>query len=106
MASRQCVRDIADFQIHQTAHLPSDHAPVTLENGLPCVNLSLLEKRAGMLTDHHLPMERGGLGEGVRQAVGIRVINPDLFTVGIPSSEILYDMNNVFSFNMNITDAL
>ena len=59
VTSRQLVRDIADFQVHQTALLPSDHAFVSLEMRLPAVNLTTLCERAGMLGGHGSLMGEG-----------------------------------------------
>ncbi len=105
VASRQLVCDIVGFHVHQTAHLPSDHAPITLEMRMPRVNLSMLDKRANMLDGHCSPTEGRGRG-GVRRPVGFSDINPDRFTACIPDTEMLYEMNDINSFNINITDAL
>lgn len=101
VASRQLVCDIVDFQVHQTAHLPSGHAPVTLKMRLSRVNLSVLDKRARKLAGHNSPMKWAGWAE---ECVG-RLVS-ELFTVGMPSTETLYDMNNVNSFNTNVTGSL
>lgn len=102
VASRQLVYDIVDFQVHQTAHLPSDDAPVSLEMRLPGVNLFVQCQRASMLGGRGSPLG-GGRGGGVRRPVGFNSINHGLFMNGIPASDMLYDIN---IFNINITNAL
>ena len=107
VASRQLVYDIIDFQVYQTAHLPSDHAPVALELRLPTVDLSMLDKRASMLGCYATLTGGGGArGGGVRRPVGYNAINPDFFVAGIPVPETLYDMNNVNTFNTNVVSVL
>ena len=106
VASHQLVCDIADFQVHQTAFLPSDHAPVSLEMRLPAVNLAALCERAGMLGGHSSLMGEGRRGGCLRRPVGFNSINHDLFKNSIPASDMLYDIDDVNIFNINITDAL
>ena len=105
VASRQLISEIVNFEVHQTARLPSDHAPVTLEMRLPRVKLSVLDKRASMLGGHY-SMGGGDLAGGMRRPLGFRAINVDVFSASIPATDMLYDMNDVNKFNTNITDAL
>ncbi len=62
--------DIEGFREHQAAHLPSDHAPVTLEMQLPKANLSVLDKRANILGGHGSLMGRERGGGQARRPVG------------------------------------
>ena len=78
VASRQLVCDIVDFHVHQTAHLPSDHAPVTLEMLLPRVNLPVLDMRVSMLGGHD------SLMGGARRPISFSAINHDVFVTCIP----------------------
>lgn len=64
------------FDVHQTTHLPSDHAPISSELQLPNISLNGLFHRACMLGGHGLLMEQQQRGRLASRSVRFGAINP------------------------------
>ena len=84
VVSYNFIKCIKSFTVHQTAWLPSDHAPISIELQLPKVNLDIILSRASNLDGHGSLMGKVVQGRMANRPIGYGQIDLSKFanTIG------------------------
>lgn len=80
IASEKLVRNIDLFQVHQTEHLPSDHAPIAVQLCLNKVNLDHVLRRAYHLGGHASLLGTAERAKMTSKPIKFNQINHDMFS--------------------------
>ena len=98
IVSYDILRNIYNFNVHQTDWLPSDHAPISFEINVPKVSLNCLLSRACNLGGHGSLMRQAAHVQLVNRPVGYSQINIDDFSNAI----VTLPMPNMSNNDVNI----